>query len=243
MKVADDMRDAKLFKRPCPICGSNDRIGLKIRSLELPAVPRPFYWEMHDVVCKCCAFVYSAVTHRDDYITDYYRHTSLEVKTDYKSKPRSALVRRYAPNGGIVLELGSGVSGFRDFLGDDYKIDNLEIGDDLPPEKYDLTAAYFVLEHVSNPRRFVYMMRTLTKVSGYVIIEVPDFKCYPAESLFPEHLNHFTEFHLRMLLETCGLSVVECIYGHSRGFGMAMVALVKPDAVDEASQLYKGHVK
>ena len=86
-------------------------------------------------------------------------------------------------------------------------------------------------------------MRVVTRPLGFVVVEVPDFKRYPSESLFPEHLNHFTEFHLRTLLETCGLTVVECIHGHSRDFGMAMVGMVKPDVVDEASQLYKGNVK
>lgn len=234
---------AKLYKRPCPICGSSHRKALQVRSLELPASPEPVHWEMHDVVCLCCAFVYSAMVYPDWYIKDYYHRTTIKVHTDYKFKPRAALVRRYILSGSSVLEFGSGVSGFCDFLGDDYEVDSYEIGDELPQKAYDLTAAYFVLEHVADPRSFIYAMRVVTRPLGFVVVEVPDFKRYPSESLFPEHLNHFAEFHLRTLLETCGLTVVECIHGHSRDFGMAMVGMVKPDVVDEASQLYKGNVK
>lgn len=233
----------KMYKRPCPICGKNYRVSLQIRTFDLPASPTDVYWEMHDVVCVFCAFVYSAKVFFDAYYKDYYNRTDLEVKVEYKSKRRSALVRQYTHDGKKVLEFGPGESGFRDFLGDDYEVSEVEIGEKLPQTKHDITAAYFVLEHVPDPRSFIYAMRAVTKASGHVIIEVPDFRRYPKESLFPEHINHFTEFHLRTLLETCGLNVVECIHGHSRKFGIVMVASLKPDHVDEMSQIYKGNVE
>ena len=228
-----------LRKRPCPICGGTGYKPLAVRSIDLPALPEPVQWELHDVVCLYCAFVYSVKVYHDSYIEDYYRRTTIEVAADYNALSRTALVERYAPSGSSILEYGPGVSGFKDSLGDGYSVDTVEIGCAPPQKYYDLTAAYYVLEHVPDPRNFIYGMRFVTKQWGFVVVEVPDLEHYPRHSLYPEHLNYFTAFHLKTLLETCGLTVLEHIKGHSREFGMAMVGRVNPCAVTESKRLYK----
>ena len=85
---------------------------------------------------------------------------------------------------------------------------------------FDAVHLAFVMEHVRQPKEFLYKVRRLLKPGGAVCIEVPnDFNSLqaivtaalskePYWICAPDHINYFTFDSLEALLENCGFRVL-----------------------------------
>jgi len=229
----------KWEKRLCPICGeSDDFFLLGQRTYQLPANPHTYTFEMEDVICNHCSFVFTLKVPIESFINDYYCSTSIKVALNYNKKRRLHLIKKLMSRGSSILEVGPGYEGLRYLIGKNYDIDALYVGDDLPKKKYDLITAYYVLEHITHPRLFIHRIRPLIKDGGYIIIEVPDFEKYPKEAFFVEHFNYFTKRHLEALLITEGFDIIKVINAHSRYFGFTIVARAIPSVIESIKEEY-----
>jgi len=71
-----------------------------------------------------------------------------------------------------------------------------------------------VLEHMLDPRAFLRGAATLLASDGHLYVEVPDFEGVDPATLHhlplvnPQHIHYFTARSLRLLVESCGFSVV-----------------------------------
>ena len=86
--------------------------------------------------------------------------------------------------------------------------------------KYDLAAAWMVLEHVPAPRATLMQLHTALRPGGTLMLSVPNAGCWEAfvfgKFWFgwepPRHLQHFTPSTLRKLLEECGYTDVRILH-------------------------------
>lgn len=75
--------------------------------------------------------------------------------------------------------------------------------------KYDFLSLIGVLEHVPNPKSFLYDIKNIMNESSYLLIEVPNFKNNKADLLTIDHLSKFTEESIKNLFLITGLKVVK----------------------------------
>ena len=80
--------------------------------------------------------------------------------------------------------------------------------------RFDAIAAFHVLEHVAEPRRFLEKSRDLLRHGGFLAIEVPNYDSLDRRltdldgtCLFDYHVSHFSRRGLVTLVESVGLSV------------------------------------
>jgi SAM-dependent methyltransferase len=83
-------------------------------------------------------------------------------------------------------------------------------------QRFDAIAAFHVLEHVVDPRRFLQKCRDLLKPGGVLSIEVPNYDSLDRllsgarwDMLFEYHVSHFSRRGLVALVESAGLSVCQ----------------------------------
>ena len=102
-------------------------------------------------------------------------------------------------------------------LADNLRLKKTYLGDDVrntPSASYDIVIAHHVLEHQSEPGKFLQSIRTMLKPEGVMIIEVPNlmapFWSLPVLSRFLRtvHLVNYHYSALRLLLETHGFSII-----------------------------------
>lgn len=75
-------------------------------------------------------------------------------------------------------------------------------------EKFDLVSMVHTLEHIQNPEKFLSKVRRLLKVSGFLLIQVPNYSLNAFDILVFEHISHFSPETLEQLLINCGFEVV-----------------------------------
>jgi SAM-dependent methyltransferase len=155
---------------------------------------------------------------------------------------RAAGIRRHAKSGSL-FDVGCGSGFFMEYMrlngwnvaGIDtsamhiaFARDRLRLSDARPgswpalPEsgdRYDIVTMFHVLEHMIDPVRAIKAAHTLLKPSGYIVIETPNIRSWPAR-LFgchwvtldaPRHLVLFSLQTLRRCLDQAGFQVVELI--------------------------------
>jgi SAM-dependent methyltransferase len=137
---------------------------------------------------------------------------------------------------GITLDVGAGLGGLTKLLTDSgYKnvvaIEPSEINVEFIREK-NLTAYVgsaqnlpklssaptlviysHLFEHLLNPHEALLNIKKIIAPNGLIYVEVPDASAYPREglpynSLYLEHINHFTESSLKYLLELSGFDIL-----------------------------------
>lgn len=151
---------------------------------------------------------------------------------------RIEAIKSYIDKDNICLDIGGGAGTFSKMLSKYVKhVEMIEIDPILVQEakrqgivsyntpffqyncgrKYDVVLAWHVLEHVEDIVRFIKKCKNLSK--KYVVVEVPTNRRTPDEYKPPKefdgHLHYFTLESLKMLLENCGLEIIEISVAHA----------------------------
>ncbi len=250
--------------KPCDICGEPEQHTVLGNRTEIRPTRHGLYEFAHtDVICDKCGFVFAGRIPNDEFLENYYRDAySLQsdikvIKPDFDPEARLKIIRQFVSPGSSVWEIGAASGEFCDILNDyGYQaigIDPLQKCSDNVEEKglfesgsgivssvkFDCAASYFVLEHITRPRAWIKQIRRHLKPEGILITEVPNFIDYPEESLFPEHMLHFTPHHLQVLLEGMGFVMLMLSRdGASRPFGFTAVSMLKADTREDYREFY-----
>lgn len=101
---------------------------------------------------------------------------------------------------------------------------------ELAPESFDAVVASDVIEHVSDPVRFMERIYELLVHGGVVFLATPNVDSLVAKmlrrwwwSVLPGHLLYFSPITLRRLIETVGLQVAE-LGTHPKTFSLSYYA-------------------
>lgn len=145
-------------------------------------------------------------------------------------KDRVSWFRKYLSSG-TVLDVGSGEGSFGKFLGEGFRVTNLEAPfaqvDNKkvikanflswkPKQKFNGIVFLESLEHVQNPQAYLKKASILLKKGGYIFVEYPRFSSLESRIFgkywlnrdIPRHLVHFTEVGLRAIARKVSLEVV-----------------------------------
>ncbi len=79
---------------------------------------------------------------------------------------------------------------------------------DIFDDKFDLIVSLGVIEHLEEPYQFLQDVRQNLKNNGYIFMETPNFKLYPADLLTYDHLSHFTIETISNLLGASGFNIM-----------------------------------
>jgi len=252
----------------CDICGERKNLELLgDRIYQLPTREGPFEFILKDTLCLSCGFAFTGEIPDDRFLDRYYRaaHTLRsdihEIKPDFDPDARLEIIRKYVKPGGSVCEIGAASGEFCELLNDEgftaSGLDPLAKCSESVAEtgifrstgnldgsikSFDAVVGYYVLEHITRPRLWLDHIKNFLSLNGILIIEVPHFTRNPVESLYPQHMLHFTPHHLRLLLESMGFGVLLIEEQKiSRKFGFVAAAMLTapdknlfadPDAVD-----------
>lgn len=253
---------------PCDLCGSAALETLGERSHRIRGRTRDHEMTFTDALCRACGFVCAAKRPDEAFLMAYYRDAHVGHRggeLHFNADARIGTVARYAPPGGRVIEIGANDGAFTALLReagfDAFGFDPVEadeaaavtkgyLGADETapaPGEADAAVAYYVLEHVTDPRAWLCEVARLVKSGGFVILEVPNYETHPEDSLNLEHLLHFTPESLARLARQCGLEPVEAGAG-TVAYGQSLVArkrehvapsLADPGAQDRARAAYE----
>ncbi len=256
MRETAPLRKARREPKPCDICGENESLTLLGRRIfAQPTRGSLFEFSHDDMLCGSCGFVFSRNIPDDEFLNDYYRLAFKReselvcIEPDFDPEARLRVIRRYVGAGDAVWEIGASTGEFVERLNREgyvaSGIDPIEKSSDLVAQegifgsggveaatekRCDAAVAYYVLEHITRPRSWLGEVRRFLKPEGTLVVEVPDFSRCPEESLFPEHMLHFTPYHLRTLLESVGFEVLSASEDKpSRHFGFVTVARMRRD--------------
>ena len=97
------------------------------------------------------------------------------------------------------------------------KIVSSEALEQIPDESFDVITMWHVLEHVDQLKWQVIQLQRLVKISGRVVIALPNYKSYDGQFYkehwaaydVPRHLNHFNKTVLTKIFKTSGLELVK----------------------------------
>lgn len=153
------------------------------------------------------------------------------------------------PLGARALEIGAGVGYLTRRLRDaglqivgiepgrgyaaHWKKNGVEIVNDFFPTPrvtgpFDLICGYAVLEHITDPVKFLKDVRNHLAPEGVVIFSVPDctdeIDAGDPAMLFHEHINYFDAGSLARLIESAGLHAIVM----KSGFGRCLYAIASP---------------
>ncbi len=245
----DDPRPLKTSvwtKKKCDVCGSADSETLGVRAYVWPTVNFRFEMKMKDALCRVCGFVFEESVPEEKFLEDYYKDSftlksdTADIRPDYDAEKRMAVIRKYLKPGASILEIGANLGHFcEDLIAEGYRAEGCDV---LPSDggavrrefvssatraetSFDAVASYYVLEHIADARGWLAAARGLLNEGGRLILEVPNFRTHPSESLNHEHLLHFTPALLARCIHSCGFSILELnAHEASRNFGFSVVA-------------------
>ncbi len=149
------------------------------------------------------------------------------------AKIRIREIRSFAPDAKTILEIGCGFghtllearkSGFEKADGIEFSKEaltacekaglNVRRGDDKlslknAKGKYEIIAAYSVLEHLYNPFDFVKSVKRFLKAGGLVFFRVPETDSKGPYLSLVDHFWHFTKKSLNRILERSGFEIID----------------------------------
>jgi SAM-dependent methyltransferase len=239
-------------KISCSICNEEQKL-FQLGKRQEYAITRNFFFEFDfkDTICEKCGFVFERFIPDDNFLKSYYSDAHFyisevtKIESDFDRKNRISAIKQFVNIGSTILEIGANDGTFCKFLTelgflakgiDPINSDSKNINqqfiktenDSSDNFKFDCIVSYYVLEHVRKPKEWICEIIKNLNESGILIFEVPNFYTYPLESLNFEHLQHFTPFHLKLLLENLGFEVMSCDeFLPSRYFGFTIVAKLK----------------
>ena len=189
-----------------------------------------------------------------EYYVSTLNHTGFrdQIQRQNEVQPRLKSILKHISTG-FVLEVGAGDGFFLTLLKDHgfdtvgiepgtlatNSIINKEITifhgiyEDYPlgTQKFDAVCHYYVMEHVYSPRKMLEFCNQMLQSNGYLFLEIPEISQYRNElapydllSEHYEHLHHFTENTVSLLLNSCGFELVEIVPDKTYPFGIHIVA-------------------
>jgi SAM-dependent methyltransferase len=203
-----------------------------------------FLWQVRNVICQDCGFVFVSPCPTETCLKEYYED-SYEYfcgqELDYSIETRIQLIKKYnmKKKNTSYIEIGSNESSrfiteLSKYVGE---ITTVELNTScsksfssmqyLSKGKADIVTAYFVLEHVSNPKKFLTSCADCLHENGILILEVPNLYLYPLDPsglLWWEHTNHFSPRSLSCIAALEGFDLLELSQEHcSRPFGFVAI--------------------
>lgn len=165
-----------------------------------------YLWHHRDVQCGRCGFAFNALRPASGFLRNYYADcwpiasSTVEIRPDFSVPVRLELLRRWFEPGAHLYEIGDKLGEFQAALamagfvavGDDV----MAVGADrarwlealfhrnrkvVPPlelrEAFDGVLAYFVMEHLANPRSWLEAMRDCLKDGAFWSSRCLTFRC------------------------------------------------------------------
>ncbi|MES2394591.1 MAG: class I SAM-dependent methyltransferase [Bacteroidota bacterium] len=231
------------IERSCDNCGSSNMENLWEYSHKTRTMSKIWKFNVHNVICKECGFVFTSPALRQEYLMDYYEDSYsqfTEQQPDYSIQKRLSIIDKYFPNyTDCYIEIGANSkSQFHNQLNNKFKTvlsiepnkstaSDYRNATEIEEEKADCLTHYFVLEHVPAINAFFKQCNNLLKPDGHMICEVPALSLYEkhiAPLILFEHVNHFTPKTLESIAAARGFEMIENSYTDcSRPFGFVSV--------------------
>lgn len=229
--------------RDCDICGSKEHDCL----WEYPYMARTanciFHWKVRIVICVKCGFVFTSPVPQEKSLEQYYGDglgLFNEQLLDYSIDKRLDLIYKYSTGKSArYLEIGSNncpqfAERLSEKVGSISTVELIEECDsdhhnlaEVSDQSADILVAYFVLEHIPAPIKFLEDCYRVLADNGIFIVEVPDLYLYPEYTdalILWEHTNHFSIGSFTAMAERCGFMVMEADNSIcSRPFGFTAV--------------------
>ena len=183
------------------------------RIYEMPVKGGTFRFDHTDTFCQKCSFAFNSTPPDQSSLLKYYRITETPCRHNYSDKLRIDKIAHYIRPPTSVIDVGDDLLFQKSLKNSGYDTD----------EPAEVITAYYVLEHVIDPREFLLCLSERLKADGYLFIEVPHSGGEIQPVLFPEHLNMFNPYNLAMLAHQVGFELIEVVYPHSRPFGFLSV--------------------
>lgn len=226
----------------CPLCKStNTRLIETLKSSEIEGQYARHFGvacnfessEIEYFVCSQChlAFFDPMVTGNEKLYEELQKFEWYYMS----DKPEYTLAKKYLPNSGNILEVGSGKAAFADIVGKDRYV-GLEFNDEAidrahrvgikllkesieehaikNKEKYSSVVSFQVLEHVSNPSSFIQGCVDSLQGGGHLILAVPNhngicgFAPNSILDLPPHHVSHWVEKTMQHIAAQYNLELV-----------------------------------
>ncbi len=252
------MRKIEYEDRACDLCAGRDLEEIWKYSIKSRTKSDITQWKVRNVICRNCGFAFVSPAPTRKSLESHYGD-SFELfagqKPDYSIGKRIRLIKKYSAGRSkkaSYLEIGS--NNCPEFMSELKKvtssISTMEINqncdssyknpDEIPAKFADIVSAYFVFEHVPDPKRLLMTCARVMSDSGHMIIEVPDLGIYardPAGLYLCEHVNHFSPYTLSVAAKLCGLELVEFSRAEcSRPFGFVSVFKKSPTKTARAGK-------
>jgi hypothetical protein len=259
------VKSIALEPRACECCGARDLESLWPHEFTARTRTRRFAFEINNVICRHCGFVFVSPVFNETDLAAYYAdaHTAFEMQAlDYDPATRLVLLEQTTEPGGVFVEVGAHQrTAFHAELGKRYHavvtvdlnessaVDRRALAD-IADASADVVAHYFVLEHVPRVIPFLQQCSRILKSGGVMITEVPDIAYYPrnpAALQLYEHTNHFSVAALQTLARRAGFEPLggPAIASRVFGFALAFRKLPQPNgnpSVPNEYAINKGYV-
>jgi len=155
-----------------------------------------------------------------------------KITFEFFQKRRKKWIEEYLPEGGDILDVGSGEGNFGKSLNGHFRVINIEapfaklrnqevIRTDFlkwrPNQKFDAVCFWESLEHLDSPQDYLEKAYPLLKKGGFIFIEYPRYESFESKFFgkywlhldIPRHLSHLTEKGLKILVNRVGLTCLE----------------------------------
>ncbi len=212
----------------CPICNSKEILFLSKRIEILQNKLTTFELIHLDNICQKCLFIFSKLRPKKKFLNKYYKdyYSSFSKIGNDELLVRLKRLNKYAKKNDKIAEIGGGYnSDFSSLLkSKGYNSKNFEINEKIENHNYDIVCHYYVLEHVSEIKKFMFMTNAILKTDGYLIFEIPNFNKNVLASLNNEHINHFSPKNLEVMLNKNNFQLINIKSSSSRKFGLCVVA-------------------
>ena len=196
--------------------------------------------------CRTCGLIYVSDIKSDKDIEEHYSKEYFEIYLETEPihlrkrfKKRIKEIKKIRVSGAL-LDVGCGVGSFlRLAHAEGYETSGVELSHyaaeyarsnfglsvfngelknaGFASETFDIITLWHVLEHVSDPKKFLVQVNRLLKKNGLLVIEVPNIRSIAAtislmnwELMAPkEHLFYFNSYTLKKLLQDTGFSILK----------------------------------